>query len=196
MLNEQIAEIAERIRGLRITMEISPEEMARVADVPVEAYTAAENGKSDFSFTFLYKCARRFGVDISELITGEVPRLSLYSIVRKGEGMPIERRKYFKYQHLAMNFRGEGGKISEPFLVVAKYDPEAANKEIHVATHEGEEFDYVLKGKLRVRIEDHIEELTEGDCIYYNSAHKHGMIALEGDCEFLAVVMERGGKEE
>ena len=43
MLNEQIAEIAERIRGLRITMEISPEEMARVADVPVEAYVAAEN---------------------------------------------------------------------------------------------------------------------------------------------------------
>ena len=40
-------------------------------------------------------------------------------------------------------------------------------------------------------MEDHIEILHEGDAIYYNSGHGHGMVATGGeDCLFLAVVMK------
>lgn len=190
-ISNQITEIAERIRGLRLILNISEQEMADITDTSLSDYIRSENGESDFTFTFLYKCAKKFGVDISELISGDVPKLSLYSVVRKGEGLPIERRKGFNYQHLAPFFKGENGKISEPFLVTAKYEPGSEKIDIPTSTHEGEEFDYVLKGRLKVRVEDHIEILNEGDGIYYNSSHKHGMIALDGDCEFLAIVMER-----
>lgn len=184
-----IAQIAERIRGLRMILDISQEEMAKVCDTTVEDYAAHENGEIDFSFTFLYKCAKHFGVDITEIITGDKPTLSFYTLTRKGEGLPIKRRKGFEYQHLAYLLKD---KTSEPFLVTAKYDKDAENKPVELSFHEGHEFDYILSGSLKVRLEDHEEILNEGDCIYYDSGHGHGMIAIGGeDCKFLAVVLEK-----
>lgn len=84
-----ITEIAQRIRDLREIMGYSVEEMAQAVDCTPEEYIAAEKGEVDFSFTFIYKCAEKFDVDMIELLTGDNPRLSFYSIVRKGEGLPI-----------------------------------------------------------------------------------------------------------
>ncbi len=190
--NQPILQIAERIRGLRLILDISEEEMAKVCDTTVEDYIAHEKGELDFSFTFLYKCAKHFGVDITEIITGDKPNLSFYTLTRKNEGLPIKRRKGFDYQHLAYLLKD---KTSEPFLVTAKYDPEAVNKPIELSVHEGQEFDYVLSGSLKVRLEDHVEILNEGDSIYYDSGHGHGMIAIGGeDCRFLAIVLEKKEK--
>ena len=188
-MENQVAQIAERIKGMRLIMELTIEEMARITDTTVEEYTAAENGQSDFSFTFLYKCAKTFGIDLAELLTGEAPHLSQYSIVRKGHGLPLERRQGFKYQHLASFFKD---KVAEPFFVTAKYDPAQDSNSIELSTHEGEEFDYILKGTLIFRYEDHIEVLHEGDAVYYNSGRGHGMIAADSaDCHFLAIILEK-----
>lgn len=185
----EISQVAQRVRGLREILEISKEEMAKITDISVKEYEACEDGEADFSFTFLYKCAKRFGVDITELITGDVPKLSFYSIVRKGEGLPIDRRAGFKYRNVAYLFKQ---KIAEPFIVTAVYREEEQQEPIHLSTHNGQEFDYILKGKLKVQLEDHIEVLNEGDSLYYDSGHKHGMIATGGeDCVFLAVVMDK-----
>lgn len=55
--------------------------------IPLQAeYTALEGGEQDFSFTFLHKCAEKFGVDIVELLTGENPHLSFFTVTRKGRG--------------------------------------------------------------------------------------------------------------
>ncbi|MBP3704512.1 MAG: AMP-binding protein [Clostridia bacterium] len=46
---------------------------------------------------------------------------------------------------------------------------------------------------MRIQVGSHVEELEEGDTIYYNSATPHGMIALDGaECEFYAIVMRPG----
>lgn len=102
-METRIVEIAERIKGLREMMDITPEEMAEAAGVELEEYLKHENGEQDFGFTFLYKCADKLDVDIVELLTGENPRLSFYSIVRKGEGLDIKRRAGFKYEHLNLS---------------------------------------------------------------------------------------------
>ena len=131
-------------------------------------------------------------MDLTELITGEMPKLSFFTVVRRGEGMPIRRRAGFEYQHLAYLLRG---RMCEPFLVKAPYRKEEQNQEIALSRHKGQEFDFVLKGSLKVRIEDHYTVLHAGDSIYYDSSHGHGMIAAEGeDCEFLAMVVE--GRDE
>lgn len=192
MFNEQVLQIAERIRGLRLILDIPVSEMADVCSTTEEDYVAHENGEKDFSFTFLYNCAKHFGVDITEIITGDKPKLSFYSVVRKGEGLPIKRRKGFDYQHLASMIQD---RISEPFLVTAKYDKDAEEREIELSVHDGQEFDFILSGSLKVRLEDHIVVLHAGDSIFYDSGHGHGMIAVGGsDCEFLAVVMGKDKK--
>lgn len=189
---QQLQEIAQRITALREIMEIPAEEMAQAAGVSVEEYRECEAGNTDFSFTFLYNCARRFGVDIVELLTGEKPRLSFYSVVRAGSGLDIKRRAGFTYNHLAYRFTG---KVAEPFLVTAPYDAEEQERPIHLSRHEGQEFDYILSGSLKVQMEEHTEILKAGDAIYYDSGHGHGMIATGGEpCTFLAVVLKAEDK--
>lgn len=186
-MEEKIIEIAERLKGMRDTLDISAQEMADVTGVTLSDYLQYEAGKKDYSFTFLYKAARRFGIDMTDLITGESPHLSGFSIIRKGEGLPIERRKGFKYQNLAYLFKR---RIAEPFLVIAKYDPETAAAPIAMSSHAGQEFDYILSGSLRVQIGDNEVVMREGDTIYYDSGTKHGMVAIDGDCTFMAVVLD------
>ncbi|MBQ1237626.1 MAG: cupin domain-containing protein [Oscillospiraceae bacterium] len=187
-MENKLMEIAFRIRELRDILEFTPEEMAEATATSVEEYLEYESGSKDFSFTFLYQCAKKFGVDMVELVTGENPRLSFYSIVRKDEGLPIKRRAGFNYQHLAYLFKN---KTCEPFLVTAPYQEEVQNEPIHLSYHKGQEFDYVIEGELKIQLEDHTEILHAGDAIYYNSGHGHGMIATGGkECKFIAVVLK------
>lgn len=190
-MNEQIANIAERIKGLRELLDISAEEMANVTATSLEQYLEYESGIIDFSFTFLYNTAQRFHIDITELLTGELPKLSQFSLIRAGEGLPIERRKGFQYQHMAYLFKE---RATEPFQVIANYDASADQEQIPLSSHEGQEFDYVLRGQLKVMIEEHEMILYPGDALYYDSSRGHGMVATGGkDCEFLAVVIKTDG---
>ena len=141
----KLTEVAERIRTLREIMGFTTQEMAETIGCTEAEYVASENGETDFSFTFLFKCADKFGVDMIEILTGENPHLLFYSIVRKGEGLPIKRRSGFDYYHLAPYLKG---KFCEPFLVTAPYKEEEQEKPIELSTHEGQEFDYILSGGL------------------------------------------------
>ena len=75
-MNEQIEMMAKRLAGLREILEISQQEMAEVTGVSLEEYQQLEAGKKDFSFSFLFKAANRFGVDVTELVTGDRAKLS------------------------------------------------------------------------------------------------------------------------
>ena len=187
-METKIMEIAQRIKGLREILELTPQQMAQYTDVTLEEYLEYESGNQDFGFTFLYECAKVFGVDIVELLTGERPKLSHYTIVRSGKGLPIRRREGFTYEHLAYRIKN---KLAEPFLVTAPYSAEEQDKPIMLSRHKGQEFDFVLKGSLKMQLQDHVEVLGEGDSIFYDSGYPHGMIATGGsDCVFLAVVVK------
>lgn len=190
-MENHVKQIAKRIKELRLIIGKTPEEMAEITGTGVKYYTDCEEGKNDFSFTFLHNCAKTFGVDITELLSGESANLATYTICRSGEGMPLERRKGFNYRHLASKFRG---RMSDPFLVTAKYEEDELNKPLALSIHEGEEFDYILDGSLEISIGGHTDILHAGDSIYYNSREEHGMRAVGGrDCLFLAMVTDPTG---
>ena len=90
-------------------------------------------------------------------------------------------------------------KPADPFLVTAPYNAGEQDKPVALSSHGGQEFDYVLKGSLKVCLEGgHVEILNTGDSIVYDASHGHGMIAVGGaDCEFLAVIFKdaREGSE-
>ena len=183
-MSDQIVAIAQRLRGLREIMEISQQEMAETLGVDVSVYDEYEQGMHDFAFSFLYGCANKLGVDIIELLTGEAPRLSYCSIVRRDEGLEIERRSEYKYQHLAYFFKN---KKAEPFHVTVT--PE--DQSLHLNAHDGQEFNYILKGSMLIKVGEEEAIVNEGDAIYYDSSKPHGMIAVNNaPCEFLAVIMK------
>lgn len=191
-------DIANRIRSLREDNDLTIEDMAAATGRSAAEYAARESGEMDLTFTFVYKCAKKFGVDVVELLTGESPRLRHYEIVRSGEGLVLERHSDFHYLHKAPHFKD---RLGETFLVDVPYQPESQNEPIHLSYHEGQEMDFVLKGRLRFRFEgrreDRFEEVGVGDTLYYDSGRGHGMIAIDGeDAQILAVVFNPQKSEE
>lgn len=187
IMDYNIKEVSDRLRATREALDLTAEYMADRAHVSVDEYIALENGERDLSLSFMNSCAETMGIELIELLTGVSPKLSKYSVVRKGEGLRIERRERFEYFHLAYMFKD---KRLEPMLITAPYCEDQQNQPIKMSSHEGQEFDYVLSGKLKCIIGDHVVILNEGDSLYYNSTTPHGMIAIDGeDCKFLAILV-------
>jgi transcriptional regulator with XRE-family HTH domain len=185
-MNEQIQEMAMRIRSLREDLGLSAGEMAAVHGLTEEDYLRQESGEQDFSFTFLYNTAQRLGIDMTDLLTGAGPTLSAFTVVRKGGGLAMTRRSGFSYRNLAHRFRH---RTAEPFVVEAPFVPSHATDPIVLRGHSGQELDYVLSGRLRFRIGVHETLLEAGDSVYYDATQPHGMVAQDGPCTFLAVVI-------
>ena len=194
VMEYQTKQIAARLKGARMLNDISAEEMASATDKTLDQYLRLEEGCEDFSVTFLYKCANKLSMDISEIITGDAPKLAFYNVNRRGDGMPVKRREEFVYRHIAPFLKN---RLSEPFHVTIRYDAEAEKRPISLSTHQGQELDYILSGTMKIQLEDHVEILHAGDSVYYDSSHRHGMIAIDGeDCTFLAIVYRPDGEAD
>ncbi len=183
-MNEQIKDIGMRLASLREDMEISADEMAQKLGVDTKTYMAYENGDIDFSFSVIYKAAEILGVDVLELISGSAPTISMCCMVKRGKGYSVKREFEYDYKHLAYTFRN---KKAEPFLVTIT--PDEKTPVMH--GHEGQEFNYVISGKMMLYIGDISYELSEGDSVYFDSSVPHAEVALgDEQAQFIAVVVK------
>ena len=183
----QLMDIAMRIRDMREILGYSMEKMADLTEISVDTYRLYETGTVDLPFTFLHKCAKVFGVEITVLLEGDSARLSGYTVTRRGKGMVTASEDGITIQDMAPMFRK---KLATPYWVTYQYSEELQNQPIHTTTHAGQEFDLVIKGSMKIRVGDREEILREGDSIFYKSSTPHGMIAIDGqDCVFLAMIM-------
>jgi len=191
-LELSIREVAGRIRDLREVMGLSLEEMARKTGVTTGEYKDCESGNANLTFAFLYRCAQALDVDVTDFIAGASPRLTGYTLTRRGQGQRIDKAHGMIYYNMAAYFRR---RIAEPLYVLAVYSEEAQGKPIELTTHKGQECDIVISGSLKVQVGAHSEILDEGDTIYYDSSAPHGMIAVGGkDCQFYAIVLNPTGE--
>ena len=184
-MNDQIKQIAERLKGLRDVLEITPEDIARDCQLPIEEYLSAESGHHDISVSMLQKIARQYGIALDALMFGEEPKMNSYFLTRSGRGISIERTKAYKYQSLAAGFIN---RTADPFIVTVEPKPE--DEPIQFNTHHGQEFNLVLEGRMMLNINGKELILNEGDSLYFNSKLPHGMKALDAKTvRFLAVIM-------
>ena len=183
----QLMDIAARIREMREILGYSQQKMAEMTEVSAETYQLYESGTIDLPFTFLHKCAKAFGVEITVLLEGHSAKLTGYTVTRKGKGLTTASEDGITIQDMAPMFRS---KLATPYYVTYEYSEQLQDEPIHTVTHDGQEFNMVIKGAMRIRLGDHEEVLDEGDSIFYKSSTPHGMIAIEGkDCVFLSMVM-------
>ena len=180
----QVKQIAMRIADLREISDYTVAQMAQACGVTEAEYEAYESGRTDIPISFCLKLNEVFHVDMTELLTGETPRLNVYSVTRKGRGVDITRADQYIYKNLAYNFVHR--KIEPLYVTIL---PEV-NKELVPNSHEGQEFDYILEGKMRIVVGEHEILLNPGDSIYYDSHTPHAMQAA-GDqpVRFLAMVI-------
>ena len=182
-----LKEVAQRIKALRMDSEYSTEQMARLTEVSVNDYKAYEKGDTDLPFSFIHKCAELFDVEMMELLQGRAPRLTGYTVTRRGDGQLTAKEPGITIQSMAPMFKN---RKADPYWVRYEYSEAEQSAPIHQVTHAGQEFDIVMEGSLKVKIGEHTEVLAPGDSIFYNSSTPHGMIAVGGaDCVFCAIVL-------
>ncbi len=182
-----LKEVALRIKSLRLDFGYSPEQMAEFTGFPLDECILYEDGNADLPFSFIHKCAELFDVEMMELLQGRAPRLSGYTVTRRGEGQLTAKEPGITIQAMAPLFKN---RKADPYWVRYEYSEALQSAPIEQVTHAGQEFDIVIEGSMKIKIGDHTEVLAPGDSILYNSSIPHGMIAVGGaDCVFCAVVL-------
>ena len=172
-MDEQLKQIGERLRGLREVLDIPAEEVAEVIGISVEKYLKIEAGETDITISKLMAIAHKYGVSTEELIFAETPHMKSYFVVRKGQGVNIERTKAYKYQSLVSGFVDHKADV---FIVTV--EPKPGARTIYKNSHEGQEFNLVLEGAMEFYIGGKTIVLEEGDSIYFDSSKPHGMLAI------------------
>lgn len=180
-VNSQIKQIADRIKYLRDTLDMTESEVANAISIPIDEYVAYENGEKDIPISVIYSAASALGVDPTELILGEAPRMSEYCVTRKDAGVMIERYPGYSFEALAHNYIGRD---KEPMIVTIS----ASDKRADLVSHSGQEFNYVLEGKIGVTVGNRTFELSAGDSIYFTPSIPHGQYAVEGTAKFLTII--------
>lgn len=180
-VNEQIKQIAQRIKYLRDILDMTEQEVANAISIPLEQYIEYENGEKDIPISVIYSAAATLGVDATELILGEAPRMPEYCVTRKNAGVRIERFEGYSFEALAHNFIGRD---KEPMVVTLS----PSDKKADLVSHSGQEFNYVLEGKIGVIIGSKTFVLSEGDSIYFMPTIPHGQYAIDGTAKFLTII--------
>ncbi len=192
--NQQMEEVVLRIREMRDICGFSTEDMAEKTGLTVEQYENYESGEVDLPFTFVHKCALAFNIGLADLIEGQSARLSSYTVTRRNGGIVTAKEDGITIQNMAPLFKD---KLADPYFCVYEYDESLQNKPMKLVTHAGHEFNFVIKGSLKVQVGEHIETLNSGDSIYFNSSTPHGELAVGGaPCKFLSVVINSDKTEE
>ena len=179
-------EIAARLRGLRDAMDWSEDELAAKVKVDPGLVREYERGEVDIPVSFLTDVAHASGVSLTELITGADAHLHNYAITRKGQGLSVQRRKDYDYWNLAARM---DERIMEPFLVRV---PPKEQKDLSFNAHNGQEFIYMLEGRLELWLDNKAHILEPGDCIILDSRIPHALRGLDGkDALFLDVLGDK-----
>ncbi|MDR3687453.1 MAG: XRE family transcriptional regulator [Coriobacteriia bacterium] len=177
-------QIGLRIKGLREACDITREELAEELGVSVDTYISYEETGADVPISAIYHIANKFGVDLTEILTGTGAKLDTYQVVKAGRGRSVNRFPGYRYQDLAWLFTH---KIMQPLLVTLDPTDEPAE----LVTHSGQEFNLVLEGLVAVTFDDRELLLEAGDSIYFNPTHPHGQkCAGDTPAQFVTIIAE------
>jgi len=181
---EETMEIARRIAGLRDACGYSQEDMAKELNIDIETYRDYERNGQNIPISVIFRIANNFKVDLSEILTGTSAKLDTYHMVKAGHGKEVDRYPGYNYTDLAFRY---SKKIMQPLLVTLDPSDEPAA----LVSHTGQEFNYVISGKMAFSFDNQQIILEEGDCIYFNATHPHGQsCASDVPVVFLTVIAE------
>ena len=183
-MTEQLVQIAKRLKDVRKGNDMDIEWAAKALGVSVDELRCYESGSEDIPVSFLYMAAKKYGVELSKLLTGESPTQKVFSVVRRNEGAHVQRNIAYGYKSLCTDF---ANKQMEPMEVTVP--PSGENSSIVYNSHPGQEFHYMLEGRIKYHIKDSIIILEPGDSLMFHSNNPHGMQAMDDQSAKILVVI-------
>lgn len=116
-MNEQIKQIATRLKGLREVLDLTTADVAAVCGIEPREYELLESGNIDIPVSILHQIGAHYEIDLTALMFGEEPRMNSYFLTRKGKGASVQRTQAYKYQSLAAGFMN---RKADPFIVTVE----------------------------------------------------------------------------
>ena len=153
--------IGVRLRQLRQRRRLSLAQVAKAVGISVGFLSALERSHMSASVATLRKLARFYKTNILDFFD---PAESTSPLVPPGKRKVLEAGPGVRMELLAW-----GNTVMEPHLF--RIAPRAGSGESY--THEGEEFLYILRGELRISLQEEEYLLKQGDSFYFESAMPH-----------------------
>lgn len=172
--------IGAAVKALREKERLTINDLAAKTGLSKTLLTEIEDGETIPPVATLLKLAGSFNVGMAAFFeSGTEPET--VSVTRKGERVRIKKRPHhhegevdYVYESLETK---KPDKHMEPFLV--EFMP-METTEMVFTSHKGEEFLYLLTGKLEFRSDERVEVLQPGDSIYFESERNHSFRSLDG----------------
>ena len=174
--------MAVHLRILRKKMGITLEQLASLTGLTKSYLSKVERGVSSPSIAVALKLAKALNAPAEELFSTEPLPLEGYSLVRRQPRGASDGASAPAHVPLARHI---GQRALLPFLV---YPPRSFG---HSAfkEHLGEEFIFVVRGRVEVDFGDERQTLDEGDALHFNAQKSHRLRTVsEEQAELLVVV--------
>lgn len=185
--------IGAKIKGLRRERGITLKTMADEIGFSPALISQIENQNVSPPIATLAKIARYFDVPMASFFDEEVHGHADYEVVRAAERKRVRRvinplgtDHGYTYEALCT---GTGVRSMEPFLLTV--EPGVRDEE-SLYSHEGQEFLYVLEGRVLMLLGNDRVELETGDSLYFNSSLKHRMLNPGNRPSRVLAVITRG----
>ncbi|MEV7192830.1 XRE family transcriptional regulator [Streptomyces sp. NPDC093510] len=173
---EALPAVAPQLRELRRRASLTLEAAARTAGLSPAHLSRLETGQRQPSLPMLLTLARVYGTTVSELLGETVADRD--AIVRAPDMEPTRAGGWTYWQ------AGASGRGMQALRV---HVPHGAQGDI-VRVHPGEEWLYVLKGRLRLHLGDAAHTLAPGDSAHFDSLTPHRIGAADrGGADLLFV---------
>lgn len=174
-----------RIRALRLLQKLTLKDVAGQCGFTVSLLSKIECGKSSPPVATLTRIAAALGVSLSDLLESPHSHATVMTQNAKLRLKPASVSDKGYSFHLLAAERAD--KLMQPIIFVARRGKIRAGR----LSHRGEEFIYILQGRLRYSVSEVSYILGPGDSLYFNAEETHDLEPLTDEVRYLAVLTQR-----
>ncbi|TVQ70578.1 MAG: cupin domain-containing protein [Oceanospirillales bacterium] len=163
--------IGMKVKRTRVEQGLKIIDVARIAGLSQGMVSKIENAQVSTSLDTLGRLCDALGLTLATLFSDYDRPEGGAQLTRAGEGMEVVRQgtdKGHRYELLSYH-RGKR-KSYEPFLVTM----DDASEVFPTFSHSGQEFLYILEGRIVYRHGNHLYEMGPGDSLSFEAEIPHG----------------------
>ena len=170
--------LGKKLMRLRKQKQLTLKNLANETGLTTTYISQVEKGEVMPPVAVILRLSRALEIDSSLLLTQEKKRAS-----KKSAEDFQKRTEDYSYETLTPEARHKHLKAFKVFV-----DPKSEHKPV-TYQHLGEEFQYVLKGKIEIMVGDNKNVLGPGDCLHFNSSIVHRLRNIGSEKAELLVVL-------
>ncbi len=177
--------ISSNIKKIRLQKKMTLQELAERTGLTKGYLSKVERSAKAPPYSTLNRIAGALGVEVTTILKKDVAPLhdtSFFMGRKRDERLIRETSDFAGYDYIVLG-AGKPGKNMEPFIIYAPFEI------ARMYQHEGEEFFYVMDGRLEFIYGDKTYTLETGDHVYFDSRTPHSGRSLGDKKARLMVVI-------